>query len=63
MILGTPNFNSYDRNLRRVLWAEFLEGQLRAARANQFRANIVENPLNEQKALTAYYNQSRKPDF
>jgi hypothetical protein len=44
MHYGTLNFIAYDRNLKRVLWIEFLEAQARAARANRFRASIVANP-------------------
>ena len=41
---GTLNFLAYDRNLKRVLWIEYLEAQARAARANRFKASIVANP-------------------
>jgi hypothetical protein len=41
---GTVNFEAYDRNLRRVLWIEFLEAQERARRMARFKASIVSNP-------------------
>ncbi len=42
---GTPSFEAYARNLRRLLWADFIEAQMAATRPAQFRASIVENPL------------------
>lgn len=59
MQLGSLNFESYNRNLRRVMWAEFLEEQLRQARLNQFRASIVANPYLEQKSLVMLLDQAR----
>jgi hypothetical protein len=47
MQYGTLNFIAYDRNLKRVLWIEFLEAQARAARASRFKASIVANPYDE----------------
>jgi len=62
MQLGTRNFSAYNRNLRRVMWAEFLDAQLRIARAHQFRALIVANPLDDTASLTAVYTQIRQSE-
>lgn len=62
MQLGTRNFSAYNRNLRRIMWAEFLDAQLRLARAHQFRATIVANPLDDKASLTALYTQVRQID-
>lgn len=59
MTLGSFNFCNYERNLRRVMWAEFLDEQLRIARVNQFRATIVQNPYAEQQTLIALMQQTR----
>lgn len=60
MTLGSLNFSNYEKNLRRVMWAEFLDEQLRVARMNQFRATIVENPFADQQTLIALMQQTRK---
>lgn len=45
MQLGSHNFDTYARNLRRIMWAEFVDEQMRATRAHQFRASLVESPF------------------
>jgi hypothetical protein len=45
MQVGTANFNSYNRTLRRILWADFIDEQLRVARENAYRASLVEDNL------------------
>ena len=45
MLLGSHNFDAYARNLRRILWAEFVDEQMRSTRAQQFRASLVESPF------------------
>ena len=32
MSMGTPHFETYNRTLRRIMWAEFLDEQLKVAR-------------------------------
>lgn len=59
MQLGSVNFETYNRNLRRIMWAEFLEEQLRVARVNQFRASLVETPYQDQKSIVCMINQMR----
>lgn len=44
MQLGSPNFDAYARNLRRIMWAEFIDERMRTTRARQFRASLVESP-------------------
>ncbi len=41
MKLGSPVFAAYNRTLRRVLWADFIDGQLDDARNAQFKAEQV----------------------
>jgi hypothetical protein len=55
MQYGTLNFIAYDRNLKRVLWIEFLEAQARATRANRFRASIVSNPYDNVRDAAPLY--------
>ena len=43
MQVGTENFNSYNRTLRRILWADFIDEQLRVARESAYRASLVED--------------------
>jgi hypothetical protein len=43
MQVGTENFNSYNRTLRRILWADFIDEQLRVARESTYRASLVED--------------------
>ena len=44
MLLGSHNFDAYARNLRRIMWAEFVDEQMRSTRAQHFRASLVESP-------------------
>lgn len=44
MQLGSHNFDAYARNLRRIMWAEFIDVQIRARRDRHFRASLVDNP-------------------
>jgi hypothetical protein len=44
--LGSLNFDAYARNLRRIMWAEFVDEQMRTTRAQYFRASLVESPFN-----------------
>lgn len=59
MQLGSFNFENYNKNLRRIMWAEFLDEQLRVARMNQFRASIVEHPFLDHKSIVALITQVR----
>jgi hypothetical protein len=59
MQLGTPNFEAYNRTLRRVLWADFIDGQLRVARENAYRASLVKEPYREQGSLAAHLALTR----
>ena len=45
MLLGSHNFDAYARNLRRIMWAEFVDEQMRSTRNQQFRASLVESPF------------------
>ncbi len=60
MQLGTPNFEAYNRTLRRIMWADFIDEQLRIARENSYRASLVKEPFKDQASLTALMALSRK---
>lgn len=47
MLLGSHNFDAYARNLRRIMWAEFVDEQIRATRSRVFRASIVDSPFHD----------------
>lgn len=44
MLLGSADFETYSRNLRRLMWAEFIDQQIKSTRLHQFRASIVGDP-------------------
>ncbi len=44
MQLGSPNFDAYARNLRRIYWMEFIDRQMLKSRPRAFRASIVAEP-------------------
>ena len=48
MQLGSANFDNYARNLSRIMWAEFIDEQMRATRSHQFRASLVDDPYRNQ---------------
>ena len=56
---GSPLFEAYTRNLRRVLWAEFVDAQNQAARPLNFRASLVEPVLPETDSLATAYDYHR----
>lgn len=62
MSIGTQNFEIYARNIKRIYWAEFIDLQLRTARANQFRASLVAEPYENQVFLAANYEMARNRD-
>ena len=59
MQLGTQNFEAYNRTLRRILWADFIDEQLRVARENQYRASLVDKAYSGQPSLAAAIGQHR----
>jgi hypothetical protein len=42
--IGSESFEAYNRTLRRLLWADFIDEQLRIAREKKYRASLVEEP-------------------
>ena len=56
---GSPLFEAYTRNLRRLYWAEFVDAQNQAARPAQFKASLVEPPLQESDNLATAYDYHR----
>ena len=59
MQLGTANFETYNRILRRVMWAEFIDEQLKAAREKSFRASLLEESLPPTRSLVACIDSMR----
>lgn len=59
MQVGSQNFNAYNRTLRRVLWADFIDEQLRIARENAYRATLVEESQPAQASLVKCIDQAR----
>jgi len=53
MQLGSPAFEAYNKTLRRLMWADFVDEQLRLAREKQYRASLVEVPYDGQASLLA----------
>jgi hypothetical protein len=53
-------FETYNRTLRRIMWADFIDEQLRIAREQQYRATLVEEPFQGQQSLTSSLVQSRQ---
>ncbi len=45
MLLGSLHFDAYARNLRRIMWAEFVDEQMRTSRNRFFRASLVDSPF------------------
>jgi hypothetical protein len=56
---GSPLFETYSRNLRRLYWAEFVDAQTQAISNAQFRASLIEPPLPETNNLVAVYDYHR----
>ena len=56
---GSPLFEAYTRNLRRVFWAEFVDAQNQAARPLNFRASLVEPALPETDNLATAFDYHR----
>ena len=56
---GSPMFEAYTHNLRRVYWAEFIDAQMRATRPAQFRASIVAPALPETDDLSNAFDYHR----
>lgn len=54
-------FESYNRTLRRLMWADFIDEQMRVAREQQYRATLVDQPFQGQKSIAATVAQSRQP--
>jgi len=62
MVLGSADFDTYARNLRRIMWAEFIDEQIRVTRSQHFRASIVSDPYSNQNpdiAAHLDYHRSR----
>lgn len=56
---GSPGFEAYTRNLRRLMWADFIEAQMAATRPTQFRASIVDDPLPDTDSLAKSFEYHR----
>jgi hypothetical protein len=56
---GTPAFEAYVRNMRRLYWVDFVESQMQAARPSQFKASLVGPPLKDVDNLTTAFDYHR----
>ena len=53
---GSPLFEAYTRNLRRLYWSEFIDRQMDASRNATFKASIVEDPISEADSRAPAYD-------
>ncbi len=60
MQLGSPAFEAYNRTLRRIMWADFVDEQLRVAREQQYKASIVDESYQGQPSIATAMAASRK---
>lgn len=60
MQLGTPAFEAYNRTLRRIMWADFVDEQMRVAREQQYKASIVDEAYQDKPGIASALAQSRK---
>jgi hypothetical protein len=60
MQLGSPAFEAYNRTLRRIMWADFVDEQMRVAREQQYKASIVEEAYPPQPSLASAVASARK---
>ena len=44
---GSPEFESYARNLRRLISADVVDSHVQASRPSRFRASLVQSPLED----------------
>lgn len=56
---GSPLFEAYTRNLRRLYWSEFIDQQMENTRAATFRASLVHDPLPEKDNLAPAFEYHR----
>lgn len=56
---GSPTFETYTRNLKRIYWSEFVDAQLAAARPMNFRASLVDDPMPEKDNLANAFEYHR----
>ena len=56
---GSPLFEAYVRNMKRLAWAEFIDRQATITPPGTFRASIVESDQRERQNLAASYNYHR----
>jgi hypothetical protein len=43
--MASATFQSFERNMKRQFWMNFLDAQLDATRRNNFRASLINNPI------------------
>ncbi len=60
MRLGTPIFESYNRTLRRLMWADFVDEQMRVAREQHYRATLVGQPFRGGPSISQAIANSRQ---
>lgn len=52
-LFGAKHFDDYERNLKRVLWAELIDRQLMAKRRQNFKATLVGDPYAPRPVLSS----------
>lgn len=60
---GSPLFEAYTRNLRRLYWSEFIDRQMDASRNSTFKASIVNDPITDADSLAPAYDYHRHRTF
>jgi hypothetical protein len=56
---GSPLFEAYTRNLRRLYWSEFIDQQMESTRSSTFRASLVHDPLPDKDNLASAFEYHR----
>ena len=59
-MIGSSNFEAYNKLLRRIMWSDFIDEQLRIARENQFRASLVRDSIPIDNGIVACIKSIRQ---
>ena len=58
---GSATFEAYSRTLRKIMWADFVDEQMRIAREESYRASLVSESFGGCTSLVAMLAATRKP--
>ena len=61
MQIASNYFDDYSRTLRRVMWSDFIDRQVREQRRMQFRATLVGDPFERSTYSTMAVKASAVP--